>query len=92
MTKLDLVREIAQEMEVTQKEAAKAMDAVIGVIADKVVDGETIRIAGFGTFDTVDVAERTGRNPQTGESLVIPAHKTPKFKYSKAIKDAVRGC
>lgn len=92
MTKLDLVREIAQEMEVTQKEVSKAVDVVFSVIADKVAEGETIRIAGFGTFGVVDIAERTGRNPQTGESLVIPAHKTPKFKYSKAIKDAVRGC
>ena len=58
-------------------------------ITDAMQAGESVAIAGFGTFSVGDRAARTGRNPQTGETINIPAAKIPKFKAGKALKDAV---
>ena len=51
--------------------------------------GEKIQLVGFGTFEVSERAERTGRNPQTGKEMVIPASKAPKFKAGKALKDMI---
>ena len=51
--------------------------------------GDSIQLIGFGTFEVAERAERTGRNPQTGAEMVIPASKAPKFKAGKALKDAL---
>ena len=51
--------------------------------------GEKIQLVGFGTFEVSERAERTGRNPQSGKEMVIPASKAPKFKAGKALKDMV---
>ncbi|MFR6664839.1 MAG: HU family DNA-binding protein [Thomasclavelia spiroformis] len=52
--------------------------------------GERIPIVGLGAFETADVEERIGKNPKTGQPVNIPAHRKPKFKISKTLKDAVR--
>ena len=51
--------------------------------------GEKIQLVGFGTFEVAERAERTGRNPQSGKEMTIPASKAPKFKAGKALKDIV---
>ena len=65
------------------------MDGVFEAIGEALANGEEVRLAGFGTFGARSRAARTGRNPQTGEVLSIPASKTPSFKAGKALKDAV---
>ena len=69
--------------------AERIVNAVIDEIKTNVVEGNSVRFVGLGSFDTVERAERNGRNPLTGESIVIPARRTPKFTASSAFKDAV---
>ena len=70
-------------------EAEAATNAFLDVIKDAMIAGEKIQLVGFGTFETVERPERTGRNPMTGESITIKSSKAIKFKAGKALKDAV---
>jgi DNA-binding protein HU-beta len=65
------------------------VEAVIDGITNTLKSGDTVTVVGFGTFSVTERAARTGRNPQTGETINIKASKTPKFKAGKALKDAV---
>ena len=75
----------------TKKCADAALSAVLGAISDAVKGGDKVQLIGFGTFEMKTRPERTGRNPQTGESVAIPASKSPVFKAAKNLKDAVNG-
>lgn len=66
-----------------------AVNTVFYEIAKSVVFGDEARIDGFGTFKRVDKAERAGRNPRTGETITIAAHKDVVFKAGKALKESV---
>ena len=90
MNKQDIVKNVAATLEATQKDAAKYVDAVFTTIKDAMVDGESVNIAGFGKFEVVEKDECQRRNPQTGESIMVAAHKAPKFKAATALKEAVR--
>lgn len=90
MNKTELITAMAEKAEISKKDAEKALTAFINVVADTLVDGDKITIIGFGTFEVVERAARTGRNPQTGETIEIAASKSPKFKASKALKGAVK--
>lgn len=95
MNKTDLIKVVKETVSevlegVTVKDTAVFVDATIKAIQDAVVAGEKVQLVGFGTFETAERAARTGRNPQTGETLAIPASKSPKFKAGKAFKDAVK--
>ena len=90
MNKVELIAKIAEKSELSKKDAEKALVAFTNIVADALVDGDKVAITGFGTFETVERAARTGRNPQTGESIQIGASKSPKFKAGKALKDAVK--
>ncbi len=91
VNKTELVEKIVTDKEntVTKKDAAMYIDTVFDVIKDLMSDGHSVFINGFGTFEVVERPERQGRNPQTGESIVIVASKAPKFKAAKGLKDAV---
>ena len=84
MNKTELVAAIAEKAELSKKDAEKALAAFTDVVADTLKNGDKI-----GTFEVAERAERTGRNPQTGKDIVIPASKSPKFKAGKALKDIV---
>ena len=90
MNKKDMVKAIAEKLGKSQKEAGQALDAVTEVITEGLARGEKISLIGFGTFEVAERAARTGRNPQTGETMEIQASKAPKFKAGKALKDAVK--
>lgn len=95
MNKTDLIKVVKETVSevlegVTVKDTAVFVDATIKAIQDAVVAGEKVQLVGFGTFETTERAARTGRNPQTGETLAIPASKSPKFKAGKTFKDAVK--
>ena len=95
MNKTDLTKVVKETVSevlegVTVKDTAVFVDATIKAIQDAVVAGEKVQLVGFGTFETTERAAKTGRNPQTGETLAIPASKSPKFKEGKAFKDAVK--
>jgi DNA-binding protein HU-beta len=89
MTKPELVKAVATEAELTNKDAEKAVNAILEVITDALVRGEKVQLIGFGTFEIAERAAREGRNPQTGESVHIEASRAPKFKAGKALKDAL---
>ena len=91
MTKHELITGIAEKVDCTKKDAVKYFDATIETITETLAKGEKISLVGFGTFEVIERAARTGRNPQTGEEIVIPASKAPKFKPGKALKDLVNG-
>lgn len=90
MNKNELVKAVVSEKShFTQAEVAEIVDTVMDVIKATVASGERVNLVGFGAFECVERAERSGRNPQTGEEIVIAAFKSPKFKPSKGFKDAV---
>lgn len=90
MNKTELINAVAAKGELDKKTAEKAVNAVIGATVDALKAGEKIQLVGFGTFEVKERAERTVRNPKTGESMVSPAAKVPGFKAGKALKDAVK--
>ena len=87
MNKAELVSAIADKAELSKKDAEAALKAFTDVIAEELKKGEKIQLVGFGTFEVSERAARTGRKPQTGEEMTIPASKAPKFKAGKALKD-----
>lgn len=89
MNKTELVAAIADEANLTKADAAKALDATINTITGAMAKGDDVAIIGFGTFKVGDRAARTGRNPQTGAEIQIPAAKVPKFSAGKSLKDSV---
>lgn len=90
MNKADLVAAVAEKADMSKKDAEKAVNAVFSSIEEALARNEKVQLVGFGTFEVKDRAERTGRNPQTKETIVIPASKVPGFKAGKALKDAVQ--
>ena len=89
MNKTQLVQSVAETAEISQTDAKRAVDAVLKTVTSSLAEGEQIALVGFGTFSVRDRAARTGRNPQTGKAIEIPAAKVPAFKPGKALKDAV---
>ncbi|MCI8282372.1 MAG: HU family DNA-binding protein [Lachnospiraceae bacterium] len=89
MNKAELVAAIADKAELSRKDAEKALKAFTDVVAEELKKGEKVQLVGFGTFEVSERAARTGRNPQSGEEMEIPASKAPKFKAGKALKDLV---
>ncbi len=90
-SKKDLVKAFAERVEMSQAEAKLTMEEILNVITDTLVEDGEVSLSPFGKFVTVDRAERNGRNPQTGEALVIPATTVAKFRPSKQLKETVKG-
>lgn len=91
MNKTDLISSVAQQSGLTKKDSESAINALVSVVTDTLVDGDKVVLVGFGTFETRNRAERKGRNPQTKQEITIPASKSPVFKAGKALKDKVNG-
>ena len=89
MNKTELVANVAEKAGLSQKDAEKALSAVIDSVEEALVEGDKVQLIGFGTFEVKDRAARTGRNPQTGKEIKIAASRNPVFKAGKALKDAV---
>jgi len=90
MNKQDLVGEVANQTELTKKTSREAIDAVFSAITDSLATGEKVTLVGFGTFQVMERKARNGRNPQTGESIQIPAKKVPKFAPGKGLKERIK--
>ncbi len=90
MNKSELINAIAERANLTKADAARALDAFIDTVADALKQGESVTLIGFGTFTVKERKERQGRNPRTGEPMVIKAAKIPAFKPGKTLKDAVQ--
>ena len=81
MNKTELVAAVAEQAGLSKKDAE--------AVAEALKAGDKLQLVGFGTFEVSERAAREGRNPRTGETMVIEASKTPKFKAGKALKDLV---
>lgn len=89
MNKTDLIEVIAKSVDISKAASGRALDAVICAITDSLSKGKPVALVGFGTFAVSKRKQRTGRNPQTGETINIPAAKVPRFKAGKHLKDKV---
>ncbi len=84
---IDAVRDRCDDM--SRKEVTEVVDAFINTVEETVADGTDVNLTGFGRFTHIERAARSGRNPQTGESIRIPASRQPSFKPGKAFKDSL---
>ena len=91
MNKSTIVGRVAERLGLSKTMAEDTVDVVLEAIGEALSREETVRIAGFGTFETRSRAAWTGRNPRTGESVRIPASKRASFKPAKALRDMVNG-
>ena len=89
MNKSELIEAIAHEADLSKADAGRAVDAFVDQVTSALKKGDSISLVGFGTFSVRERSARTGRNPQTGETIKIKASKNPAFKAGKALKDAV---
>ncbi len=89
MNKTELVEAMAKNSGLTKKDSEKALKAFTDVVTKELKKKGKVQLVGFGTFETAKRAARTGKNPQTGAALKIPAATVPKFKAGKALKDVV---
>ena len=91
MNKKELVAAIAEQAEISKKDAEAALKAFADVVSEALKNGDKVQLVGFGTFEVSERAAREGRNPRTKEIIPIKACKSPKFKPGKALKDIVNG-
>jgi DNA-binding protein HU-beta len=89
VNKTELIDAIAAAADLPKASAGRALDAVLDSITNELKMGEQVALVGFGTFSVKNRNERSGRNPQTGETIKIAASRVASFKAGKALKDAV---
>jgi DNA-binding protein HU-beta len=90
MTKADLIEKMAKDAGISKAAAGKALDSMFDGVVNAVKKGNKVVLIGFGTFSLSKRKARTGRNPQTGAAIKIPARKVPKFSAGKSFKDALK--
>ena len=89
MNKAELVAAVAEKTGLSKQDSEKAVNAAFDTITETLVAGDKVQLVGFGAFEVKERGERTGRNPQTKETITIPASRVASFKVGKALKDAV---
>ena len=89
MNKEELVKEVAKKAKVSQKQAADVLASLLETVEKTVSKGKKVTLVGFGTFEARKRAARTGRNPQTGSEIKIPAKTVPAFSAGKKFKELV---
>ena len=80
MNKAQLIDAIAEKAGLTKADSKKALEAFVATVGESLNVGDKVALVGFGTFSVSERSERTGRNPQTGKTITIPAKKVVKFK------------
>lgn len=89
MNKQELVASVSEKADLTKKDAEKAINAMIESIKAALHQGDKVSLVGFGIFETRTRAARSGRNPQTGATIKIPAGKVPAFRPGKELKESM---
>lgn len=89
MNKAELVKAIADETGLTQKDIEKTLNSFVNQVSKALSKKDKVQLVGFGTFETRERASRTGRNPQTGKEIKIKASTVPAFKAGKTLKEKV---
>ena len=91
MTKKDFIENYARKTGVSKKAAGEAVEAFLETVEEAIITEGSVQFVGFGTFKAKNTVERKGRNPKTGEEIIIPAKKAVKFKVGKKLDEAVNG-
>ena len=89
MNKESLIKEVAEQAEITKADASKAVDVIFEEIHGSLKKGEPVSLVGFGSFKVSKRNARTGRNPRTGETISLPETMVPSFSAGKTLKEAV---
>ena len=89
MTKVELIAAVANDANLTKKDAEAAVNSALNAITAALKDGDKVTLVGFGTFEVRVRAERQGINPRTREPITIAASKSIVFKPGKALKDTL---
>lgn len=89
MNKQELISKMAQKTEMSHADVGKVLTAFLGTVTEAMAGGDKLTLVGFGTFSTTARGERTGRNPQTGATLLISARTVCKFKPGTKLVEAV---
>ena len=89
LSKKDLINAIHEKHELPKTQVTAIVNDVFDTIVDAVAEGTKVQLIGFGNFEARERAERSGRNPQTGEAITIASKKAPVFKAGKAFKETV---
>ncbi|MEW6215335.1 MAG: integration host factor subunit alpha [Nitrospirota bacterium] len=89
MTKADLVDAIFEKVGLSKKEAQEIIEIILDMMKQTFVEGESIKISGFGTFNVRKKMARRGRNPKTGEDIKITPRKVITFRASNQLKSAI---
>lgn len=90
MNRNQLVSNIAEKSGLTKKDVETVVTGLVEEITDALKRGEKVQFVGFGTFETRERASRSGRNPQTGETIQIPATVVPAFRPGNKLKETVK--
>lgn len=88
MNKQELIKHLASDASVTNRQAEDVLNSLITTVLDTVRAGGELQITDLGKFGIIQRAAKTGRNPKTGETIQIAAKRAPKFSPAKALKDA----
>ncbi len=90
LTKADIVAKVYAQGRLSKAEATQAVERTLELIKQALVDGQEVLISGFGKWSVRDKSERRGRNPQTGEPLVLPARRVVSFRPSRVLKAKIQ--
>lgn len=90
MNKSELIKRMAEDNRLSQKENEKSLNSFIKIIEESLKNGERVQIMGFGTYETRERSERKGKNPRTKEEITIPASRVPVFRAGKILKEKVK--
>lgn len=91
MNKGELIDEIARKADVTKKQADAVLSAALDAIMEAVANGDKVTLVGFGSFESRERKAREGRNPKTGDTMLIPETTVPAFSAGKSFKELVAG-
>ncbi|OYD06361.1 HU family DNA-binding protein [Paludifilum halophilum] len=90
MNKNDLITRVSKNSGMTKKDVEKVVNGFLDEVTTALGSGEKVQLIGFGTFETRRRSSRSGRNPQTGATIEIPASNVPAFKAGSRLKEAVK--
>ena len=91
LTKSNIVDTVYARTELTKKESSDYVNEVLELMKETLEEGEEIKVSGFGKFEVRKKSERVGRNPRTGDEILIPERKVLRFKVSQVLKDELNG-
>ena len=91
LTKEDLINSIYNRFDFSKAKSAQAVESLLAIIKNTLASGEDVLISGFGKFIVMKKRERKGRNPQTGDDLMLRSRKVVRFRWSEVLREKMNG-